>query len=156
MTEQVSDRALGVILRARRERFGRPQDLQQWGGPGEITVRKIERGRGVGMRPKTRRQLEVALNYPDGMIDRIISGEVTEDSPELGEVVVRAEPLHLREQRESALFDVLDAFTGMASSLEGAVTHLKSNGWTDDQARAIVAHSFGWRPKDGSKPEGVD
>lgn len=51
-----------------------------------------------------------------------------------------------RESVRNALLAAMDQFHEMAEWLEGAVTHLKSNGWTDDQARAIVASNFGWKP----------
>jgi hypothetical protein len=44
-----------------------------------------------------------------------------------------------------ALLPMVDAMQQMADVLEGQVTHLKSNGWTDSQARAIVATTMGWR-----------
>ena len=60
------------------------------------------------------------------------------------------------QQLTAALFEMQENLRNMYSVLSGEVEHLKSNGWADDQARAIVAYSFGWRPADGSKPEGVD
>ena len=51
---------------------------------------------------------------------------------------------------------LVDSLRQMAEVLEGQVTHLKGNGWTDSQARAIVAAVFGWRHADGSKPEGAE
>lgn len=50
------------------------------------------------------------------------------------------------ESVRNALLSAMDQLHEVAEWLEGAVTHLKSNGWTDDQARAIVASNFGWKP----------
>lgn len=58
-------------------------------------------------------------------------------------------------QRAEAMFAALDGARQLAESVEQMVIHLRGNGWTDEQARAIVAYCFGWRPADGSKPEGV-
>lgn len=55
-----------------------------------------------------------------------------------------------------AAMELQEALRSFTSPLDGEVAHLKSNGWTDEQARAIVSYMFGWRPQDGSKPEGVD
>lgn len=40
-------------------------------------------------------------------------------------------------------------------TLNGMVAQVRANGFTDEQARAIVAFTFGWRPSDGSTPEGA-
>lgn len=45
----------------------------------------------------------------------------------------------------AAMLPLVDTMRQLAEVLEGQVTHLKSNGWTDDQARAIVATTLGWR-----------
>lgn len=47
----------------------------------------------------------------------------------------------------SMLFTALEGFQGFNDILEGEVAQLRGNGFTDDQARAILAASFGWRPK---------
>ncbi|GAA0897795.1 hypothetical protein [Pseudonocardia zijingensis] len=36
---------------------------------------------------------------------------------------------------------------------KGFVAATRRNGFTEEQARAIVAYMFGWHPADGSKPE---
>lgn len=46
-------------------------------------------------------------------------------------------------------FMLQDNLRQMSETLEGEVTHLKENGWTDEQSRAIVASSLGWRPSGG-------
>lgn len=66
--------ALGAAVKARREQLRLPQDLINHGGPGEMTVRKIERGEVTAIRNKTKTQLERALAWPDGNVDRILDG----------------------------------------------------------------------------------
>lgn len=39
--------------------------------------------------------------------------------------------------------------------IEGFVAATRRNGFTEDQARAIIAFMFGWRPADGSTPDGA-
>lgn len=34
----------------------------------------------------------------------------------------------------------------LLDTLEGMVAQIRGNGFTDEQARAIVASTFGWRP----------
>ena len=65
-------RELGDAVNWRRLRMRLPQDLSDRGGPGEITIRKIERGDGEGIRAKTRGELELALDWPTGLVDAIL------------------------------------------------------------------------------------
>lgn len=51
--------------------------------------------------------------------------------------------------------NALDQFAPFLEMLEGLVATARRNGFTDDQARAIVAFTFGWRPTDGSTPDGA-
>jgi hypothetical protein len=51
-----------------------------------------------------------------------------------------------------------EALAGIApflETIEGFVAATRRNGFTEEQARAIVAYIFGWRLADGSKPEGT-
>jgi pyrroline-5-carboxylate reductase len=52
-----------------------------------------------------------------------------------------------------------EALAGIAPFLEmveGFVAATRRNGFTEEQARAIVAYMFGYRPADGSKPDGAE
>jgi transcriptional regulator with XRE-family HTH domain len=71
--------ALAAALTARRRELRLSQaELAARGGPSEITVSNLERGRVTSwVREKTKRQLEDALNWPDGLIDRILYGSVS-------------------------------------------------------------------------------
>lgn len=44
-----------------------------------------------------------------------------------------------------ALFELQDNLRRISETVEGEVTYLRGNGWTDQQARAIVATYLGWR-----------
>lgn len=50
-------------------------------------------------------------------------------------------------------FQLQDALRQVTEVAEGEVTYLKAQGWTDSQARAIVASMMGWKttppPPDG-------
>lgn len=50
--------------------------------------------------------------------------------------------------------DVLSQFDPFLDTLDGMVAGAKRRGFTDDQARAIVAATFGWRPTDGGQIAG--
>ena len=67
---------LGRLVRARRERLGVSQDLRPWGGPGEITTRKIEKGDGASSRGQTLTDLESALSWAPGAVEWILGGEL--------------------------------------------------------------------------------
>lgn len=66
-------------VRKRRAEQRRPLDLAPFGGPSEMTVRKIESGDAVSIRPQTRTRLEAALGWRDGTVDRILDGTVTDE-----------------------------------------------------------------------------
>lgn len=71
---------LGRRVKARREAMRLAQaGLGDRAGPGEITVRKIERGEGATVQPRTWVRLEAALRVPDGWVDRILAGTATAD-----------------------------------------------------------------------------
>lgn len=59
-------------------------------------------------------------------------------------------------KRQAELFTAMDGFGDFVSLMMGLRAQLTDNGWTSEQASAMVAYMFGWRPTDGSKPEGVD
>lgn len=48
----------------------------------------------------------------------------------------------------AALVSAQDSLRQVSELVEGEVAHLRGNGWTDAQARAIVATSFGWQSPD--------
>lgn len=71
--------SLGRQIKARREVLRLPQDLVNRGGPSEFTIRRLERGEADAIRPKTKRQLEDALQWRPGLVDRILDGEASDD-----------------------------------------------------------------------------
>lgn len=76
--------ALGEAVRWRREKMRLPQNLGLRGGPAPMTTRKIERGDGAGMRPHTKRELELALDWPHGVVDAILeSGDARLGRPNI-------------------------------------------------------------------------
>jgi hypothetical protein len=79
--------ALATAVKARRERLRVPQDLVDLGGPGEMTMRKIERAEAASLRNRTKGQLEWALDWPAGLVDRILDGTATQE--DIDSVVVR-------------------------------------------------------------------
>lgn len=62
------------------------------------------------------------------------------------------------ELRRAALagHDALDGIGPFLDTLDGFVATTKRRGFTEDQARAIVAYMMGYRPVDGGKPDGVE
>lgn len=52
--------------------------------------------------------------------------------------------------------DALDGIAPFLDTLDGFVATTKRRGFTEDQARAIVAYMFGWRAADGTKPDGAE
>lgn len=51
----------------------------------------------------------------------------------------------------TALFEVQENLRNVFAVIQGEVTQLVESGFTPEQARAIVATTFGWRPPpDGS------
>ncbi|MDM8086311.1 helix-turn-helix transcriptional regulator [Cellulomonas cellasea] len=80
--------ALGEVVRMRREQGGLNQDeLQERGGPGEVTVRNIENGRAQPSL-KTLAKLDQALNWPAGLASEI-AGKRPRRAP-LGELLALA------------------------------------------------------------------
>lgn len=71
--------ALATEVRKRREKRRLPIDLSDHGGPTEMTVRKIESGGPVSIRPRTKVLLERALQWPPGLVDEILDGTATQD-----------------------------------------------------------------------------
>lgn len=70
---------LGDVVKARREAMRLPQDLTSRGGPGEITTRKVERGDGATVQPRTRARLEKSLSWGEGAVDRILTDTATDE-----------------------------------------------------------------------------
>jgi transcriptional regulator with XRE-family HTH domain len=95
--------ALGEAVKARRAQLRLPQDLARHGGPSDITVRKIERAEVSAIRNQTRTQLEAALRWPSGHVDRLLAGEASPDDDRLDwlalgtEVRRRRALMHLRQ-----------------------------------------------------------
>ncbi|MCF7550487.1 hypothetical protein [Pseudonocardia sp. WMMC193] len=72
--------ALAKAVRARRESLRMAQaDLATHGGPGEATVRRIERGEVSSVRAGTKSQLEAALRWHPGTVDRVLDGTATDE-----------------------------------------------------------------------------
>lgn len=72
---------LGRQVKQRRKEMRLAQaDLAQRGGPGELTVRRIERGEANKLRNGTKSQLETALSVRPGWVDRILTGEATDEA----------------------------------------------------------------------------
>ena len=69
--------ALARAVQQRRQHLRLTLDLSSYGGPGEITMRKIERAEGASMRNSTKTGLETALRWPRGTVDRVLAGETT-------------------------------------------------------------------------------
>jgi hypothetical protein len=106
---------LGEAVKTRRTALRLAQtDLMDRGGPGDITVRKVERGEVRGLRTKTKAQLEVALLWPEGMVDRILNDWV--DDREMQEKVLR--PLI----RDTPTVDVQAAITAGGMREDAVVT----------------------------------
>jgi hypothetical protein len=68
-----SAEALGRAVKERRTQLRLSQDLRLQGGPGPRTVWAIERGTS-NLLPYTRTQLEKALCWPRGHVDRVLAG----------------------------------------------------------------------------------
>lgn len=68
---------LADAVRERRKQKRLPMDLSTHEGPSEITVRKIERGEPISIAPRTMTQLERALAWRHGSVDRILAGAVS-------------------------------------------------------------------------------
>lgn len=72
MTETEWER-VGRLARNRRERLGLGQgELKDYGGPGVVTVRKLERATQPNFPSRTRRAMERALGWKVGEIDRLL------------------------------------------------------------------------------------
>lgn len=134
--------ALAKAVKARRMQQRLPQDLVDRGGPGEMTMRKIERGEPTSIRPKTKVQLERALNWPDGIVDRILDDTAIRE--ELASVWVRDEAPGARADlvvRDSVGF--ID--TQAADALRGLLNGISPFTETMRQAAAVanVTKQFG-------------
>jgi hypothetical protein len=90
MTRGLDLAALARHVKERRESLRWSQaEISAHGGPGEATVRRIERQEVTDIQPKTRERLELALGWPDGLVDKILAGEVTDD--EVAKFTARAD-----------------------------------------------------------------
>lgn len=60
--------------------------------------------------------------------------------------------------RKAALagHEVLDGITPFLDTLDGMVASTCRRGFTTEQSRAIVAYMFGYRPADGTTPDGAE
>lgn len=65
---------LGDAIRHRRTELRLAQELGTRGGPSEITVRKLERAEVTTIRGRTKTQIEHALQWPVGHVDRLLAG----------------------------------------------------------------------------------
>jgi hypothetical protein len=57
------------------------------------------------------------------------------------------------EEAMQAFGAILEAWRLQLDGMEGMVTEARNRGYTDDQARAMVAYMFGWRAS-AEPPEG--
>lgn len=72
--------ALGEAVKTRRDKLKlRQSDLEARGGPGHGTVRNIEQVARTSYAPRTFAQLEQALNWPTGTVQKILNGTATEE-----------------------------------------------------------------------------
>lgn len=79
---------LAAAVRRRRDLMKlRQSDLEARGGPSAGTVRNIEQASRESYSPRTFVQLEHALDWPDGVVDKILDGTATPS--DVTEVVVR-------------------------------------------------------------------
>lgn len=76
--------ALADAVKERRVQLRLPQDLSGYGGPGAMTVRKVEHCETTAIRAQTKTQLEVALHWPTGLVDRLLQGDTSEPNPPAG------------------------------------------------------------------------
>lgn len=77
-TKQDWDELAKAVL-DRRRALKLTQDLSVRGGPSELTIRKVERAETRAIRGLTKRQIEMALMWPEGTVDRILNGQVPDD-----------------------------------------------------------------------------
>lgn len=54
-----------------------------------------------------------------------------------------------------AAHSAMDGIGPFLDMLDGFAANTRRRGFTDDQSRAIVAYMFGYRPADGSTPDGA-
>lgn len=70
--------ALGKVVLGRRRFLNLSQaDVAANGGPGEVTVRRIERGESTAIRGRTKRQIEKVLAWPAGTVDHVLNNRLT-------------------------------------------------------------------------------
>lgn len=81
------------------------ENLVQHGGPSHQTVRNIERGEAATYRPTTFLKLDRALQWPDGLSEKILEGTATDEEIES---VVHTKPGGAF-ARGTALFGALEA-----------------------------------------------
>ena len=79
MDDRTNAHALATALKARRHQLDLSQaDVEKRGGPNAATVRRIERGEVTEVRARTIRQLEHALDWRDGVVEKIVAGTASE------------------------------------------------------------------------------
>ena len=81
------DQLAEAVRRRRTQMQLRQNDLEARGGPGSGTVRNIEQNARDTYAARTFTQLEMALEWPDGVVEKILDGTATEE--ELSKRVVR-------------------------------------------------------------------
>lgn len=78
MANDEGRRRLAEAVRTRRAQLGYAQeDLVQYGGPGDLTIRKIERGYEIKYRERTIHQLETALKWRPGTVRALLANEAS-------------------------------------------------------------------------------
>jgi transcriptional regulator with XRE-family HTH domain len=125
-------RALADAVRDRRDELGlRQADVGRHGGPSTGTVRNIESAARTGYSGRTLRQIERALQWPSGHVDRVLAGDAVDD--------------------EKSIIQILDAT--LAVDGEDGSTHIP-RGTADDDAHALRVGRLVlalWRDQDADR-----
>jgi len=132
MGDRVSEmQRLGALVRQRREELRLPQS--KMGGVSDLTVRKVEQGKGGPPRRSSMEAMEAALGWAPGTMDRILAGQIATSSqilydprrPEvgLGTAALAADKGLIETARAlrvgRAVLELLDALgAGVSSSTE--------------------------------------
>lgn len=115
------DELAAAVRRRRDQKQLRQSDLEARGGPSSGTVRNIEQATRTSYSPRTFVQLEHALDWPDGTVEKILAGTATPS--EVAEVVTRRPAATL--QRVAAAQDALRPMgesVGRAAAVLGGLT----------------------------------
>ena len=106
--------------------MGLPVDLAAHGGPGEMTIRRIESGSTESIRLATKANLESALELRPGTIDRVLDGTASDE--DLSERVPRVYANPPRTQVSALGAALRDAGLDFERELSGPRAALRSLG----------------------------